>query len=93
MPYVHLANGDVKQYDQKEFDATFGDQGARVFRDNGVEHHVIGIYPDEVEYDTSVSDAEQKDNDDRAEYEAWKEKRDERAARKADKQNEEDDSE
>jgi len=82
MPYVHLANGDVKKFDAKEFDAAFGDESPRVFRDNGVEHHVIGVYPDEVEYDTSVSDAEQKDNDDRAEYEEWKSKRDAKAAKK-----------
>jgi hypothetical protein len=72
MPYVHLANGDVKQFDAKEYAKTFGDDTVRVFRDNGVEHHVIGVYPDEVEYDTSVDDATQKENDQRAEYEAWK---------------------
>ena len=72
MPYVHLANGDVKKFDTKELFNAFGDESQRVFRDNGVEHHVIGVYPDEVEYDTSVSDAEQKENDDRAEFEAWK---------------------
>lgn len=76
MPYVHLANGDVKQFDVKEYAKTFGDEPVRTFRDNGTEHHVIGVYPDEVEYDTTVSDAEQKANDDRAEYEAWKSERD-----------------
>ena len=72
MPYVHLANGDVRKFDTKELFNAFGDGSQRVFRDNGVEHHVIGVYPGEVEYDTSVSDAEQKENDDRAEFEAWK---------------------
>lgn len=72
MPYVHLANGDVKQFNAKELAAAFGDDTPKVFRDNGVEHHVIGIYPDEVEYDTTVSDAEQAENDQKAEFEAWK---------------------
>lgn len=76
MPYVHLANGDVKQLDAKEMAKAFGDDTPRVFRDNGVEHHVIGIYPDEVEYDTSVHETQQRENDDRAEYEAWKAERD-----------------
>lgn len=76
MAYVHLANGDVKHFDDKEFAKAFGDETPRVFRDNGTEHHVIGIYPDEVEYDTTVSDAEQKESDDRAEFEAWKSNRD-----------------
>jgi len=76
MPYVHLANGDVKEFNAKEFVATFGDEPVRVFRDNGVEHHVIGVYPDSVEYDTSVDEATQKENDDRADYEEWKRNRD-----------------
>ena len=82
MPYVWLANGDVKQLNAKEMTQAFGDERPSVFRDNGTEHHVVGVYPDEVEYDTSVSDAEQKDNDDRAEYEDWKAKRDAKAAKK-----------
>lgn len=82
MPYVHLANGDVRQLDTKEMTATFGDERPSVLRDNGIEHHIIGVYPDEVEYDTSVDDATQKANDDRAEYEDWKAKRDAKAAKK-----------
>ena len=82
MPYVHLANGDVKKFDAKEFATAFGDESPRVYRDNGVEHHVIGVYPDEVEYDTSVDEATQKDNDDRAEFEEFKAKRDAKAAKK-----------
>jgi hypothetical protein len=88
MPYVHLANGDVKQVDAKVFADVFGDEPPRVFRDNGVEHVVIGVYPDEVEYDTSVDEATQKENDDRAEYEEWKSKRDKKAAKKDEDDNE-----
>lgn len=76
MPYVHLANGDVKQFDAKEMVTAFGDDTPRVYRDSGTEHHVIGVYPDSVEYDTSVDEATQKENDDRAEFEAFKANRD-----------------
>jgi len=72
MSYVHLANGDVRKLNAEEFTQAFGDEPPRVFRDNGTEHHVIGVYPDEVEYDTSVDEATQKENDERAEFEAWK---------------------
>lgn len=76
MPYVHLANGDVRKLDANELKQAFGDEPPHHLRDNGVEHHVIGVYPDEVEYDTSEDEATQKDNDDRAEFEAWKAERD-----------------
>jgi hypothetical protein len=72
MPYVHLANGDVRKLNADELTKAFGDESPRVLRDNGTEYHVIGVYPDEVEYDTSVDEATQRENDDRAEFEAWK---------------------
>jgi hypothetical protein len=72
MPYVHLANGEARKLNAEELTQAFGDEPPRVLRDNGTEHHVIGVYPDEVEYDTSVDEATQRENDDRAEFEAWK---------------------
>lgn len=84
MAYVHLANGDVRKLNADELKQAFGDESPRVFRDNGTEHHVIGVYPDEVEYDTSVDEATKKENDDRAEFEDWKSKRDKKNAAKED---------
>lgn len=72
MPYVHLANGEHRKLTPDEFAKAFGDDVPRTLRDNGTEHHVVGVYPEEVEYDTSVDEAIQKENDDRAEFEAWK---------------------
>jgi len=85
MPYVHLANGDVKHFDAEEFVKAFGDGAQTHYRENGVEHHVIGVYPDEVEYDQSVEAENQQLADDRAEFEAWREKRDAKAAKNAEK--------
>ena len=76
MTYVHLANGEVKHFDAKELASTFGDEPPRVFRDNGTEHHVIGVYPDEVEYDNEPDIAAENEQKDRAEFDAWKAERD-----------------
>jgi hypothetical protein len=71
MPYVHLANGDVKTHTQDELDKIFGEAGhSRAYRDNGVESQVIGIYPDDVEYE--MDDDEKGRNAERAEFEEWK---------------------
>ena len=75
MPYVHLANGDVRHMNAKEFTNAFGDETPRAFRDNGVEHHIIGVYPDEVEYDQSIDVENQQLADDKAAFEAWKAQR------------------
>ena len=50
MPYVHLANGDVLKLTAKELNAAREESGTphAIHRD-GVQHHVIGTYPDEVE--------------------------------------------
>ena len=76
MTYVHLANGEVKQMDDKEFSKAFGDDVPRVFRDNGQEHTVIGVYPDEVEYDQT--DDEKAANAENEEFQQWKRDRDSR---------------
>lgn len=71
MPYVHLANGDVKTLDAKEMEEAFGEIGhQRAYRENGVEHQVIGIYPDSVEYDQS-EDEKARDAEN-AQYQEWK---------------------
>lgn len=78
MPYVHLANGDVVHHTDKELAQVFGDSGhQRAYRQNGVEHTVIGVYPDEVEY--QQTDDEKADAEDRREFEEYKRNRDERA--------------
>lgn len=50
MPYVHLANGDVIQLTKKELDASQRESGTpNAFHRDGFQHHVIGVFPDEVE--------------------------------------------
>ena len=49
MPYVHLANGTIKQLTDDEMQETFGDESPRVFRDGNIEYTIVGIYPDGVE--------------------------------------------
>lgn len=50
MPYVHLANGDVIKLTAKELKAAHQESGSpHAFHRDGVQHHVIGTYPDEVE--------------------------------------------
>jgi len=50
MPYVHLANGDVVKLTEKELKAAHEESGTpHAFHRDGVQHHVIGVYPDEVE--------------------------------------------
>jgi hypothetical protein len=84
MPYVHLANGDVQHLNAAEYAKVFGNETPKAFRDNGTEHVVIGVYPDEVEYDTSVDEATQKAADDHAEFDAWKAERDRNAEKGSD---------
>jgi hypothetical protein len=76
MPFVHLANGDVKHHSQEELDDLFGQVGhSRAYRDNGVESQVIGIYPDDVEYER---DDDEKGRDaEKAEFAEWKRNRNE----------------
>lgn len=78
MPYVHLANGDVKKVSDKELNANHEASGStKVFRENGTEHHIIGVYPEEYEYQDEETQAENaaQDEKDRADYEAWKKER------------------
>jgi hypothetical protein len=76
MPFVHLANGDVKHHTQEELDSLFNELGhSRAYRDNGVESQVIGVYPDDVEYEQSED--EKGRNAEKAEYEEWKRSRNE----------------
>ena len=74
MPYVHLANGDVKHHTNDELNDIFGEAGhSRAYRSEGKEHTVIGIYPDEVEYD-QTDDEKAKDAENR-EFQEWKDSR------------------
>lgn len=51
--YVHLANGDVRKVTKKQLEKSREESGTpHAFRENGVEHHVIGVYPREVEFKT-----------------------------------------
>ena len=80
MPYVHLANGDVEKVTQKDLDKNHLESGSPlVFRKDGMEHHIIGVYPEEYEHpETEEAQAEkaQQNEADRAEFEAWKANRD-----------------
>jgi hypothetical protein len=76
MPYVHLANGDVKQLSHDDLQRAFELSGSpRAYRENGTEHTVIGVYPDEVEYE--MSEAEKGDAAESAQYAEWKRSRNE----------------
>lgn len=59
MPYVQLANGQTKKLNDEEFTKAFGDEPPKAYRDGGKEHMVVGVYPDEVEYEMT---AEEKAN-------------------------------
>jgi hypothetical protein len=76
MPYVHLANGDVKHLTAKELVLSREESGTpHAFRMDGMEHTVIGVFPDEVEHPESEEVLAQKaetEKADRAEFEAWK---------------------
>lgn len=65
MPYVHLANGDVKQVSQEELDDRYGDETPKVFRDGGKESAIIGIYSDDVEYEDESAHDENAPDDER----------------------------
>jgi hypothetical protein len=87
MPYVHLANGDVVTLTNDELNDAFADQGhTRAYRKDGKEHTVIGIYPDEVEYDRS-EDEKAKDAED-AQYQEWKASRNQATDENADNEKE-----
>lgn len=79
MPYVHLANGDVETVTQKDLDANHAASGSPlVFRKDGMEHHITGVYPEEYEHpETEEQQAEkaQQNEADKAEFEAWKAQR------------------
>lgn len=69
MPFVHLANGDVKHLDNDELNDRYGNETPRTYRDSGVESAIIGIYPDDVEYeeekaeeDNSADENEDQEN-------------------------------
>lgn len=76
MPYVHLANGDVKHLSAKELEKSQAESGSpHAFREGGMEHTVIGIYPDEVEHPESeevLAEKAEQEKADRAEFEEWK---------------------
>jgi hypothetical protein len=76
MPYVHLANGDVETLTDKEWAKAQNDAGAAgVFRKDGKEFQVIGVYPEEVEHPKSEEELavdSEKEKADREEFDAWK---------------------
>lgn len=53
--YVHLANGEVRRMTAKQIAKL---HAPHAFRENGVEHKIIGIHPREVEYKEEESDDE-----------------------------------
>ena len=74
MPQIHLANGEVLQLSDKEWKAAQEESGTpNAYHKDGKGSHVIGIYPDDYEYDQT--DAEKDEAADRAEYEEWKRNR------------------
>lgn len=56
MPFVHLANGDVVHHTQDELDERYGNETPIVYRKDGKESGIIGIYADDVEYDDPHDD-------------------------------------
>ncbi len=76
MPYVHLANGDVEKVTEKELLKNLEESGTpRAYRKGGMEHFVIGVYPDEVEHPLSEADqaaVTAKENAEKAEFDKWK---------------------
>lgn len=50
MPYLQLGNGQTKKLSNDEITEMYGDESPRVYRADGVEHMIVGIHPDEVEY-------------------------------------------
>jgi hypothetical protein len=80
MPYVHLANGDVKKVTEKELNQNHEDSGStQVFRMDGMEHHIIGVYPEEYEHpetDEAKAERQKQEDSDRAEFENWRANRD-----------------
>lgn len=74
MPYVHFGNGEHRKVTTEELTANQAMSGSHnAFRDNGVEHHIVGVYPDEVEYE--MSDEEKGAASEKAQYEEWKRSR------------------
>lgn len=76
MPYVHLANGDVYRLTAEELAASQEESGTPLaFRKNGMEHAVIGVYPDEVEHEPSAEQKAlnaKKDAEEKAAFEEWR---------------------
>lgn len=76
MPYIHLANGDVRKVTTKELTANNEQSGSpRVWRENGMEHHVIGVYPEEYPHPESeevVAEKAAAEKEDRAAFEEWR---------------------
>lgn len=76
MPYVHLSNGDVKRVTTKELVANNEQSGSpHVWRENGLEHPVIGVYPEEYEHPKSEEERAveaAKEAEDRAAFDAWR---------------------
>lgn len=76
MPYVHLANGEHIKVTQKDLAANHAESGVTtVFRKDGMEHHIVGVYPEEYEHpETEEVQAEKaKQNDaEMQEFRAWK---------------------
>jgi hypothetical protein len=59
MPYVHLANGEVIKLTAKELKEAQEQTGTiHAFNREGVQHHVIGVYPDETELPKKDDDNE-----------------------------------
>lgn len=80
MPFVHLANGEVLDLTDEEWqDAQTKSGTPNAIHRDGKGSHVIGVYQGDYEYDDTneKADAEKRaqdarDEKDRAEFEEWK---------------------
>ncbi len=76
MPYIHLANGDVVKVTKEELVQSRVEAGAHnAYRQDGMEHYVIGVYPDEVQHPLSQKQLDEKAKQDaieKAAFDKWK---------------------
>lgn len=76
MPYVHLANGDVHKLTTDELVKSQEESGtANAYRKDGMEHTVIGVYPDEVEHEPSAekkSENAKKEAEEKKAFDEWR---------------------
>lgn len=86
MPFVHLANGEVLDLSDKEWQDAQNVSGTPLaYHKDGKGSHVIGVYPADYEYNEddqpeSAADTASLSREERAELEALRKERDSRSA-------------